>query len=647
MLKYKDIFNMKAKTFASAREFNETLSMEPFSLHESIKGNKQIQLMSLFKEIADKGRLKRDDSLSLESPEKQCLSEGILECKLLLLQIQKHLNKRGNLNSATNIVKHENKLKATCEKLEKKGNVNTDDESFIRMHDPESIHLHGKKYDMKMVNAEGIPRKELGGLLRLRVPQYHTYYLYPLSRSMSNEMMRFSSLSTFPRHIDISMTRLARAGFFFTGEGCATKCYSCGITYDQWKSGDDPSAIHISISPSCILVNSFGCEIPPFEGDSYLVRTPPKDASTSMNVGVHDKNLQQSQGTASSPRDAYTGHKITTVNPISVPISHASTENAARNIPTSDITGETGDDSKNNSRTNDCQHDYASLGINIDKPKYPDYASLQVRISSYQRWPSYLDQTPREMAVSGFFFAGYHDYTRCFFCGGGLRNWELGDDPWVEHARWFPQCSFLKQNKGDVFVNDIQRRKKQLEITTKENNIHTSAGEANGHRRTQTATDIYTNPLLDSVAVKSVCEMGYTREQVLKPLQILKDSGQELNAYNVLQILLDGENAIRFDTFTSTQATESVATPSTLKETLTDISATSSTPTLRDEAEKILEENQQLKEQRLCKVCLDLDVSIAFLPCGHIVCCKDCAPAMRKCPICRKYIKGTVKTYLA
>lgn len=64
------------------------------------------------------------------------------------------------------------------------------------------------------------------------------------------------------------------------------------------------------------------------------------------------------------------------------------------------------------------------------------------------------------------------------------------------------------------------------EITTKENNINTSAGEANGHRRTQTATDIYTNPLLDSVAVKSVCEMGYTREQVLKPLQILKDSGQ-------------------------------------------------------------------------------------------------------------------------
>lgn len=634
---------MKAKTFASTREFMETLSKEPSSLHESIKGKKQIQFMSLIRKIANKERLKRDDSLSLCSSKEQCLSEGISECKLLLLQIQRNLNIPDNFDSVGK-VEHKENRKAAYPKL---GNVTTDDESFIRMHDPESIHLQRKKYDTKMVNAEGIQRKELGDLLRLRVPQYHTHYLYPLSRSMSNEMMRFSSLSTFPRQIDISMTRLAKAGFFYTGKGCATKCYSCGTTYDQWKSGDDPTAIHKSISPSCTLVNSFGCEIPQYAGDSYLESTPSYDATTSMNVGVYDKNLEQSESTTSSSRDAYTGHQITTDNATSVPISQAPTQNGARNIPTSDITGETGDVSKNNSRTNECQHDYASLGINIDKPKYPDYASLQIRISSFQGWPSYLDQTPREMAVSGFFFAGHHDYTRCFFCGGGLRNWELGDDPGVEHARWFPQCSFLKQHKGYVFVNDIQRRKQQLENTTQQNNLQSSSAEVSGSRSTQTSTDIDKNPLLDSVAVKSVCEMGYTKEQVVKPLQILKDSGQELTAYNILQILLDGEDAIRFDTFISSQGTESVATPSSLKETFTDISSTSSTPTLLDEAEKILEENRQLREQRLCKVCLDLDASIAFLPCGHIVCCKDCAPAIRNCPICRKYIKGTVKTYLA
>ena len=65
------------------------------------------------------------------------------------------------------------------------------------------------------------------------------------------------------------------------------------------------------------------------------------------------------------------------------------------------------------------------------------------------------------------------------------------------------------------------------------------------------------------------------------------------------------------------------------------------------DTESIIEENRQLKEQRLCKVCLDFEATIAFLPCGHIVCCTDCAPAMRKCPICRAHVKGTVKTFLS
>ena len=64
------------------------------------------------------------------------------------------------------------------------------------------------------------------------------------------------------------------------------------------------------------------------------------------------------------------------------------------------------------------------------------------------------------------------------------------------------------------------------------------------------------------------------------------------------------------------------------------------------DTEQLVEENRQLKDQRLCKICLDFDATVAFLPCGHLVCCSGCAPAMRKCPICRAYVKGTVKTFL-
>lgn len=46
------------------------------------------------------------------------------------------------------------------------------------------------------------------------------------------------------------------------------------------------------------------------------------------------------------------------------------------------------------------------LGINFEKPKYPAYAVLTVRINTYNGWPDYLDQSPRDMALAGFFYAG-------------------------------------------------------------------------------------------------------------------------------------------------------------------------------------------------------------------------------------------------
>jgi len=46
------------------------------------------------------------------------------------------------------------------------------------------------------------------------------------------------------------------------------------------------------------------------------------------------------------------------------------------------------------------------LGINFEKPRYPTYAVLTVRINTYNGWPTYLDQTPRAMAMAGFFYAG-------------------------------------------------------------------------------------------------------------------------------------------------------------------------------------------------------------------------------------------------
>ena len=54
------------------------------------------------------------------------------------------------------------------------------------------------------------------------------------------------------------------------------------------------------------------------------------------------------------------------------------------------------------------------------------------------------------------FVSGFSDNVKCFYCNGGLRNWEKGDDPWHEHARWFQTCRYVLNVKGQDYVNSVR-----------------------------------------------------------------------------------------------------------------------------------------------------------------------------------------------
>ena len=64
------------------------------------------------------------------------------------------------------------------------------------------------------------------------------------------------------------------------------------------------------------------------------------------------------------------------------------------------------------------------------------------------------------------------------------------------------------------------------------------------------------------------------------------------------------------------------------------------------EVSSIVKENEYYKEIFCCVICKENDVSSAFIPCGHVACCSDCSPAMKRCPKCKSTIKGTCKTFL-
>lgn len=59
------------------------------------------------------------------------------------------------------------------------------------------------------------------------------------------------------------------------------------------------------------------------------------------------------------------------------------------------------------------------------------------------------------------------------------------------------------------------------------------------------------------------------------------------------------------------------------------------------------EQLRELERRRTCKICLDREVAIVFLKCGHVVCCDECSKMVFECPICRQPIKARVRAFFA
>ena len=90
------------------------------------------------------------------------------------------------------------------------------------------------------------------------------------------------------------------------------------------------------------------------------------------------------------------------------------------------------------------------------RPKRRDYLTLESRIGSFAKWPERVVQRPVQLALAGFFACGLSDHVMCYYCGGGLRNWEVGDGPWVLHARWFPDCQYAVSSMYAESVSPAQ-----------------------------------------------------------------------------------------------------------------------------------------------------------------------------------------------
>ncbi|XP_013394174.1 baculoviral IAP repeat-containing protein 7-A-like [Lingula anatina] len=287
--------------------------------------------------------------------------------------------------------------------------------------------------------------------------------------------------------------------------------------------------------------------------------------------------------------------------------------------------------------------------IVTERPKHPQYAIEQNRILTFENWPISKRQTPRELSIAGFYYAGFGDNVKCFFCGGGLRNWEPQDDIWTEHARWFPNCGYVKQCKGVSFIREILQR------NSANGQFSGQAGRA-PHTHQIEAREIKAR--LDAPSAQKVIAMGYSRDLVRKAIENrLTTVGDDFpNLQSLIEALLRiEEEQEQGDSNGNTNLTndpQNVGRDQSDQSPPNDTAPSANTnnpPEPIDPAilsDKLRQENELLKEQRICKICKVRDAEVVFLPCAHLVSCNPCSPSLRKCPVCGSKIRDTVKTYL-
>ncbi|ELT93895.1 hypothetical protein CAPTEDRAFT_64177, partial [Capitella teleta] len=266
----------------------------------------------------------------------------------------------------------------------------------------------------------------------------------------------------------------------------------------------------------------------------------------------------------------------------------------------------------------ECSRLLQSLGSKSSSPPNPDRnAVTNKRKATYYDWSYGHCQSASALAAAGFFFTGVEDKTQCAFCRGVLRSWESTDNPLEEHKRHFPSCQFCKWTSAPVpSILSFQS-------STFAKDGADSSSLSDKAQGATSAFDIRraTRARMDTEMVKSVVQMGYPTEIVRKVI--------ENRLLNVGHAASNGA-----------AAQEESYSPS-MEE---DPKSTNSRKS-REDLQSLLQENEEMKEQSLCKVCMANDSDVIFLPCGHFVCCSICASALTYCPICRTPIKGTVRVY--
>lgn len=270
---------------------------------------------------------------------------------------------------------------------------------------------------------------------------------------MRHEARRLMTYTKWPSSSPQDPARLAEAGFFYTGSSDRVKCAFCLGVLKTWNQEDIPFAEHRSHFPYCRFLQ--GKDV----GNIPLRQTGTEEVTetTYQPNGNTHAFVPQS---ASDPQCGLLGDIL--------PVSHTPAETSLAG--TSALPSKQMQVIASESVQNMLQHNTVETGCTLPHiqnqapseapppPVVPDFTREVHRLATFSRWPEESTVLPEELARAGFYHVPQEakpDRVRCGYCGGKVYGWQAGDDPWMEHARCFPTCPYMRLCLGEEMLQDM------------------------------------------------------------------------------------------------------------------------------------------------------------------------------------------------
>ena len=386
----------------------------------------------------------------------------------------------------------------------------------------------------------------------------------------------------WPHSGQLSGVKMAQAGFYFLNTSDRVQCVFCRGSLHAWSENDSAMAEHAKAFNFCRFVKGLECG----------------------NREYRSKKLA----------------KDDLINITTFTNAHIANRKQARN-------GEI---------------DSGPLGICTSRAAMIKYAPDSARLRTYTRWPGSHPVTAEQLCDAGFYYSGFDDQVRCFYCAGGIREWADGDDPWEEHARWFPDCSYLLNKKGKDYVEEVQSKTPEHKKFTRK-----TKSQKKSEQRQETARTAQEE-------MKIVCKkLGHSDEDIDK---VLVTNGKPFDKIrDMIDALYSLEESISSDDLTTEKS---------------ETGTTSFVPSTEERAQQSpvqqatlpAESKQTAEFVAACKLCQSqrasfTPASYVALPCGHLVYCESCnedelkksSTQQPKCPYpqCDTLLTGTIRVYFA